>query len=848
MSATASAALADSPTNQLPVAGATTNTTPDSSACLNDVCTYYGYRYPFLKNRRSQRQLTQMSNPNADGGDNTPQNNQDKIADKTTSLDVENGVNPAPSNNQTNALQQSGTGSGTYLAYALVPYNPYQIPYMSPLIINHQTMSNARDADIFYKPIITYGYPITDDQFQTIDREDNQRFLELLFDPEKVMWAAKTVSQLQQGFSGNALAGAAQNGFGNAVSRMTNGDSNGGGGSSGWLGSGSNVGALINVANDSNAAANGYMANSQPLDKTSQDAVYMVQILYKKVFVPMAILFLLPGAIITQVKSQVSQGFGMQGASGNPFEGILRSMIALFLIPTTQLIMSYAIDVGNSLTYSVGSYVQVDTLMGWAGQLMYDPPTTNYDNALIPPQNTSGTTGNTNNGLLGSVSSLAGDFGSFGGSGVGAIIQDIIGLINNIFGMSGDGQGLGNNQPEGQVHLEEQSSLSQMMQILFNMVTTLLTNSVVILSAFQLVFMCYLYLMGPLSAAFYAWPQIGQKLFRNVFSDWFNAVIILALWRFYWMVILAIMSTRLAYMQSHNEPFNLQWEIAVFTCFVGLLFYIPTNPWTFNDPGGTFTAVQQIGSQMVGGPSGNGQGGLAGAAAQQAQAQGVSPGTISQFNSAVSTVTGAMSQSANMTESAILHTNPVAANAYRSDTGGGAPQQPGGQGPGQGQVQGQGQGQGQGQPQTQSPPLTGQQTSEAATPGGAPEQVASMGYPANIPPPPAAVVGLSAADVGLPSGAGGGGGGGMPSQVASLPPEQLGIPPQASLAPVPGTSPSQPQVASNPAVPQSQELASVVQGAAASSPIAAQNMVSGAQPVNMAALTPPPGQDPNQTA
>jgi hypothetical protein len=123
-----------------------------------------------------------------------------------------------------------------------------------------------------------------------------------------------------------------------------------------------------------------------------------------------------------------------------------------------------------------------------------------------------------------------------------------------------------------------------------------------------------------------------------------------------------------------------------------------------------------------------------------------------------------------------------------------------------------------------------------------------MGYPANIPPPPAAVVGLSAADVGLPSGAGGGGGGGMPSQVASLPPEQLGIPPQASLAPVPGTSPSQPQVASNPAVPQSQELASVVQGAAASSPIAAQNMVSGAQPVNMAALTPPPGQDPNQTA
>jgi hypothetical protein len=492
----------------------------------------------------------------------------------------------------------------------------------------------------------------------------------------------------------------------------------------------------------------------------------------------------------------------------------------------------------------VGSYVQVDTLMGWAGQLMYDPPTTNYDNALIPPQNTSGTTGNTSNGLLGSLSSLAGDFGSFGGSGVATIIQDIIGLINNIFGMAGDGQGLGNNQPEGQVHLEEQSSLSQMMQILFNMLTTLLTNSVVILSAFQLVFMCYLYLMGPLSAAFYAWPQIGQKLFRNVFSDWFNAVIVLSLWRFYWMVILAIMSTRLAYMQSHNEPFNLQWEIAVFTCFVGLLFYIPTMPWTF-DPGSTFTAVQMYGSQMVGGS--NGQGGLAQAASQQAQAQGVSPQAISQFNSAVQTVTSTMAQDAGMTESSQNYNNPLFQHMVGSGGGAG-----GGGGGGGGQSSGAGAaspGNPGGTPQNNAPaaapapPMSGPQAGAEPNSSGGGESLAAM-VPANIPPPPAAVAGLSAAEVGLPSGTGGGGA--MPSQIASTPPEQLGIPPQASLAPTPGTSPAQPQVASNPAVPQSQELASAVQGAAATSPTAAQNIVAGTQPVNMAALTPPPGQNPNQ--
>lgn len=63
--------------------------------------------------------------------------------------------------------------------------------------------------------------------------------------------------------------------------------------------------------------------------------------------------------------------------------GILRSVIALFLIPATQLIVSYSIDIGNSMTYEVQKYIEPPTAVEWSKAQTVDQNTVKQDR-LIP--------------------------------------------------------------------------------------------------------------------------------------------------------------------------------------------------------------------------------------------------------------------------------------------------------------------------------------------------------------------------------------------------------------------------------------------------------------------------------
>ncbi len=71
-----------------------------------------------------------------------------------------------------------------------------------------------------------------------------------------------------------------------------------------------------------------------------------------QVFVPMAILLLLPGAVVCQARAIISQGSPIVGQV-SLIEGINRSIIALFLIPGSYLICNYAIDLGNSIQFTI---------------------------------------------------------------------------------------------------------------------------------------------------------------------------------------------------------------------------------------------------------------------------------------------------------------------------------------------------------------------------------------------------------------------------------------------------------------------------------------------------------------
>ncbi len=72
------------------------------------------------------------------------------------------------------------------------------------------------------------------------------------------------------------------------------------------------------------------------------------------IFVPIALLLILPGAVLTQMKAIVAQGSPVI-AQCNPFEGIQRAIIAVFLIPGSYLIVNYGIDFANSVQFTIAT-------------------------------------------------------------------------------------------------------------------------------------------------------------------------------------------------------------------------------------------------------------------------------------------------------------------------------------------------------------------------------------------------------------------------------------------------------------------------------------------------------------
>lgn len=340
--------------------------------------------------------------------------------------------------------------------------------------------------------------------------------------------------------------------------------------------------SLINVANESAAMPT---TTYLPIRLLSQ-AIWMVQQMLKHVYMPMAILLVLPGAVLTQVKCVAASGMlDLEDEDTiNPFNGILRSLIAIFLIPATQLIVSFAVDIGNSMTYEVQKYLVPMELIDWSKEQTFNPPQQNAMNALMPAAAAAAAAGK-----MTDVSELA--------SGV-----------------------------------ESQTASTNMMQMGFNMMNMALGFGMIILLAFQIVMMCYLMLMGPIAAALFAWPTNFGSLFSKVFANWVDAVTNLALWRFWWCVVLLCMCTRISWLKEIGQynP-NSQWEMMVFTAFMVILTYVPFMPFDYK-PGEMVAKVLEKASQAQQGAGGGGGGGGCGGGGEGGGAQdggGSTPGGAS---------------------------------------------------------------------------------------------------------------------------------------------------------------------------------------------------------------------------
>jgi hypothetical protein len=277
----------------------------------------------------------------------------------------------------------------------------------------------------------------------------------------------------------------------------------------------------------------------------------LVQQAYKNLYLPMAILLLLPGAAMTQMKSLVSSGI-LQNQNDedaiSPFTGILRSIIAIFLIPASQLIVSYSIDVGNSLQFEVQRHVNYLNIYMWGDEQVFRAPIEKQEAQILP-----------------------------------ASAFQVLGKLS---------QG-----PEGESGEISQSPATIMLQALVNSMSDSAAFGLVILCAFQIALACYLFLMGPVAAALYAWPTGAGSLFVRVFGNWVDAIINLALWRFWWCVVLLCIDTRLGWLGVF-DVYTI-WEMLMFLAFLIILCYVPFNPFDFK-AGEMVSQIMQKADKAVG--------------------------------------------------------------------------------------------------------------------------------------------------------------------------------------------------------------------------------------------------------
>lgn len=349
-------------------------------------------------------------------------------------------------------------------------------PLMVPTGISQ--VPTRRDESIQKDLFQTFGLPVSDTQFQVIERYNQNRMLEQMFDPERFMWMANSTAGLQATSAANSAADASTNQAESAIDFTKK-----------------------------------YLTNF-----TAQ-AGNRWQVIRDQLFIPMAVLLLLPGAVLAQARAIVAQGSPVFG-DVNPFEGIIRSIVAIFLIPGTFLVINYGIDVANSITFTIGD--EYRRIFG----------TDMYADAICAEQRAfaSNTPGSNLNAVLPN-NGQAQDNGNQTGSSVWNPYEAMT-LVTRKYDPCA--------HIDTQVVPDESADWQkQITRMLTNGGNVALTGSWNIMCAFQMAFLYYLWCMGPIAAALWVWPI--QKL-RQALPSWIEGVITLCFWSLFWNTVVLLMA------------------------------------------------------------------------------------------------------------------------------------------------------------------------------------------------------------------------------------------------------------------------------------------------------------------
>jgi hypothetical protein len=241
--------------------------------------------------------------------------------------------------------------------------------------------------------------------------------------------------------------------------------------------------------------------------------------LRNNIFVPIALLLLVPGTVLTQAKAIMAAGNPVIEYT-NPFEGILRAIIAMCFIPGSYLVVNYGIDFSNSISHTIQ-----DAYRSQFGGDMYADAFRAEQRAFPSRQ-----AAENQNGLSG----LGAGATATGGNNVTGFAQLENNLIKNK-AFAADGTQVATNGLVDEV-LPANAVAARMAIFGTNMVVTSVWD---LLCAFQLVYLHYLFLVGPIMAAIWVYPI---KQLREAWPNWVAGTITLCFWSLFWNTAILLMA------------------------------------------------------------------------------------------------------------------------------------------------------------------------------------------------------------------------------------------------------------------------------------------------------------------
>ncbi len=352
-----------------------------------------------------------------------------------------------------------------------------EVPMLPLATVMFPVASRAQEQEMYaHCPPLT-GYHLTDSADYINTSIANDILLGKVSDPERWIGVSKATQQAQNTQMGNALAELTRTQANSAIDFCSN-----------YLTNFTTATQWINVRD--------------------------------RLFIPIALLLLLPGAMLAQVKAIVAAGNPVVEQT-EPFEGILRSIIAIFLIPATCLVLNYGIDVSNSLTLTIQNEYKAifnDDMYKSAicaevrafpvrqeseNRGTYDVPTAKMGQ-LLPQSKTV--------------------FAKVEGQLFSTKIED---PCVPLYIAPAD-------------RVDEALPISVVAaRLAFNGMNAALTCAWNGLCAFQTVYLYYLWFMGPIVAALWVWPM---KVLRDALPSWIEGCVTLCFWSLMWNTTILLMA------------------------------------------------------------------------------------------------------------------------------------------------------------------------------------------------------------------------------------------------------------------------------------------------------------------